>query len=203
MNVAKSAKIAIIVLFSFFFKHTLSQNINSSSTYVQTYYHKKIVSSINNASYFFYEENKGLLFLKLDFKKFLEESDSLNDWLYDLVESHMYFKADLPPEIFYNLGNRSSKSIALNGKIYFNGHWHNQRIDLGILHTENSVLSQPSTNSKFDGYRLNVNFSFQPKDYKIQNKPHHLKKSITIGISSGRINQLTPEMIPVLSEIYK
>jgi len=203
MNIATSAKIFFVVFLSFFFKQVLSQNINSSNTFVQTYYNKKIVSSINDASYIFFEENKGILFLKLDFKKFLEQGDSLNDWLYDLAESQMYFKGELPPETFNTLSNRNSKSITVSGQIYFNGLWHNQRIDVGILHTENSVLSQPSTNSYFDGFRLNFNFSFQPKDYKIQYKPHQLKKSITVGISSGRINVLTPEMIPVLSEIYK
>jgi hypothetical protein len=54
-----------------------------------------------------------------------------------------------------------------------------------------------------DGFRLSFNFSIQPKDFKIQYKSHHLTKNITIGVSSGRINVLSPEMIPVLSEIYK
>jgi hypothetical protein len=203
MKLKKLLSFSLLLLFALPFKIVFSQIINSSNTFVQTYYNKSMVSSINNASYIFYEENKGLVFLKLDFKKFLEEGDSLNDWLFDLAESHLYFKAELPPETFYSLSNRNSKSITLNGQIFFNGHWHNQRINLGILHTENSVLSQPSNNMNLDGYRLSFNFSIQPKDFRIQYKPHHLTKNITIGVSSGRINVLSPEMIPVLSEIYK
>jgi hypothetical protein len=203
MKLRKLSNFCCLLFIFLFFKSGVSQVINSSNTFVQTFYNKKHVSSINSASYIFFEENKGLIFLKLDFKKFLEPGDSLNDWLFDLAESQLYFKAELPPETFYSLSNRNSKSITLNGQVYFNGYWHNQRIDLGILHTENSVLSQPSSNMSLDGFRLSFNFSIQPKDFKIQYKAHHLTKNISIGVSSGRINILTPEMIPALSEIYK
>ncbi|MFN5627985.1 MAG: hypothetical protein ACK48W_01740, partial [Bacteroidota bacterium] len=94
MKLIKLISFKLLLLFIFSFKILFSQTINSSNTFVQTYYNKSMVSSINNASYIFYEENKGLIFLKLEFKKFLEEGDSLNDWLFDLAESHLYFKAE-------------------------------------------------------------------------------------------------------------
>jgi len=34
-----------------------------------------------------------------------------------------------------------------------------------------------------------VQISFKPKEFKLDKKPHHLKKTISINIGSGYINQ--------------
>jgi hypothetical protein len=73
MKLKKLLSFSLLLLFALPFKIVFSQIINSSNTFVQTYYNKSMVSSINNASYIFYEENKGLVFLKLDFKKLIQE----------------------------------------------------------------------------------------------------------------------------------
>jgi hypothetical protein len=39
-----------------------------------------------------------------------------------------------------------------------------------------------------------LQISFKPKEFKLDKKPHHLKKTISINIGSGYINQLKPGM---------
>ncbi len=69
-----------------------SQSIISSNTYIQTCIDKTQCSSINNASYLFYDENSNNLYLKIDFTSFKSGQDSIDGWLDDLTGSFVLYK---------------------------------------------------------------------------------------------------------------
>jgi len=67
-----------------------------------------------------YDETTQGLTIKIDFSKLKTDVDSLDEWLLDLEESHLIYKAALTPETFPTPGNLVSKNIELPGTIRFN-----------------------------------------------------------------------------------
>lgn len=179
-----------------------SQLIISSSTFIQTCVQKTQCFSINNASFLFYDESKQALYLKLDFNKFKTGQDTIDDWLTDLTSTNLYFKAPLGAEQFTNLSNHNHKTLKLNGQVYLNGIWHSQTVELSLFVTESNLLNNNNNESIYDVLKMNFSLSILPRDFKVHKKPHHLRKTIFIGISLGRVNQLRPGQEQLLEEAY-
>ena len=179
-----------------------SQENISSSTFIQTCIKNHQCYSINNSSYLFYDETKSSFYLRVDFSKFEIGVDSIDDWLKDLEETNLIFKAPMDAAQFNGLSNHRHKDLKLNGQIFFNGIWKDQTIDLSLYLSENGLLNITNSQLNYDRYKVNFILNVLPKDFKIHKKPHHLKKSIVIGVTLGRINKLMPEMIPSLGEAY-
>jgi hypothetical protein len=185
-------KITILFLLSALFLKFYSQDVLSSNTFIQTCLHNRQCYSINNSSYLFYDESRNVFFLKIDFSKFKTGQDTIDDWLDDLSSTFLYFKAPMDKEIFQSgFANHHTKILKLHGQAFLNAIWHNQDIELSLFTTDNSVISNNS-NSNYSSFKVNFSLSIHPKEYKIHKKPHHLKKTILIGVTLGRINLLQP-----------
>lgn len=190
-------------LFILFFSFKVySQSIISSNTYIRTCIDKTECSSINNASYLFYDENNNTLYLKVDFNTFKSGQDSIDDWLEDLTGTFLYYKVSFPQEEFRGLSNHRHKTLTLNGQVYLNGIWHNQSVDLTLFSTENGMMTSNTNGNHYDDYKVNFSLSISPKDFKLHKKPHHLRKTIFIGIALGRVNLLPPGAQQILGEAY-
>jgi hypothetical protein len=193
----------IVILLLIAVKTTFAQgNIISSNTVIQTCIKDMQCFSINNSSYLFYDDSKQSLYLKVDFKKFKVGDDTIDDWLNDLVDTYLYFKAPFDASNFSGLTNNNHKTYKVNGQALLNGIWHTQAVEITIYQSEGGLLDQNSNKNNFDLYKINFSINILPREYKIHKKPHHLKKSIFIGVSLGRINQLQPGMQGLLGEAY-
>lgn len=180
------------------------QNIISSNVYVQTCIQKTNCFSENSSAFIFYDETRQELILKIDFKKVKTGKDTLYDWMEDLAGSYFYFTGNVNKEDFLNLSNNNSRQLKVNGKILFNDIVQTTQTEITIFHTsENSLMNRTTNDNNFDLYKITFGLSFLPKDFKIHKRPHHLKKSITIGVSAGRINQLKPEMEKLVEEVHR
>ncbi len=180
-----------------------AQNILSSNSFIQTCINNSQCFSINNSSYLFYDESKNALYLKIDFVKFKSGQDSLDEWLDDLSSTFLYFKAPVDKEVFQSgFANHHTKVLKLHGQAYLNGIWRNQDVELSLFSSENSVINTSNNNQQYDNIKVNFGLTILPKDYKIHKKAHHLKKSIFIGITMGRINLLQAGMESILKEAY-
>lgn len=176
--------------------------IISSNTYIRTCINKLECASISNSSLLFYDENKNSLYLKVDFNNFKTGEDSLDNWLDDLSETALYYKAPFPPENFLGLSNNQHKNFTLKGQTYLNGIWLDQIVELSLYSSENSITSASNIGNNYDNYKVNFSISVVPKDFKLHKKPHHLTETIFIGLALGRINLLKPETLPLLGEAY-
>jgi hypothetical protein len=193
----------LLIVFGFSIISLFNQaQIISSNTYIRTCINKLECASISNSSLLFYDENKNSLYLKIDFNNFKTGQDSLDNWLDDLSETALYYKAPFPPENFLGLSNNQHKNFTLRGQTYMNGVWLDQTIELSLYSSENSITSASNIGNNFDNYKVNFSLSVVPKDFKLHKKPHHLTETIFIGIALGRINQLKPESRPLLGEAY-
>jgi hypothetical protein len=134
--------------------------------------------------------------------KFKVGVDSIDDWLNDLNETFLYFKVPIDAKQFNNLSNHTHHHVKENGQIFINGIWHTQKVEITIFMTENGLLNTNNVGDKFDNYKVNFLLNIIPKDFKIQKKPHHIKKTIVIGVTLGRINKLQPGMEKLLEEAY-
>jgi len=192
-------RLALFFGFAFAILSVKSQGIQSSNTYIQTKYHHAVCFSVNNSSYLFYDESKQTLYLKIDFSKFKSGQDSLDEWLDDLSSTNFYFKAELDKHAFDGgFSNSQGKSLKLNGQAFLNGVWHNHQIDLSLFSAE----AKSGSVNPYEQVRANFGLAILPKDFKIHKKPHHLKKVINIGVTLGRINLLSPDMVNLLKEVY-
>lgn len=193
----------IVLLTILFFQKTFAQGIISSSSFIQTCINKSQCFSINNSSVLFYDESKSAFYLKIDFLKFKTGQDTLDDWLDDLSSSNLYFTAPMDKEIFQSgFSNHHIKVIKLQGQVFLNGVWHNQDVEMDLYSSENSVSEIKNNQNIYDQIKVNFSLTLSPKDFKIHKKAHHLKKTILIGVSLGRINLLLPSMIDILKEAY-
>ncbi len=195
-------KFLIVALFFLCGKY-FSQGIISSNSFIQTCLNKTQCFSINNSSTLFYDETKNAFYLKIDFNKFKTGQDTLDDWLDDLSSTNLYFKAPLDKEQLQSgYSNHHIKTFKIQGKTYLNGIWHNQDIEMNIYSSENSVSEIKNNQNIYDNLKVNFSLALSPKDFKIHKKPHHLKKTILIGVTLGRINLLQPGMQELLKEAY-
>jgi len=193
----------ITFLLVLFFASAKSQHIVSSNTYIQTCVDKAQCSAINNSSYLFYDEADNMLYLKVDFNDFKSGHDSIYDWLEDLAHTNLYFKAPIAKEEFYGLKNHEHKVVKLNGRVLFNGIWHNQTVSVSLFSSEGSLVSRNNNGNMYDNYKMNFTLSVLPRNFKIHKMPHHLRKVITIGLVLGRINLLQPGNDQILGEAYR
>jgi hypothetical protein len=194
----------IILLFLLIASGLNAQNIISTNAYVQTCIQKTNCFSENITAFMFYDESREELILKVDFNKVKTGKDTLDDWKEDLSGSYFYFIGHLNKDVFVQQSNNNSRQIKLNGKIFFNDIWQTTITEITVFQTtENSMLNRNTNDNSYDFYKLTFGLSFMPKDFKIHKRPHHLKKSISIGVSAGRVNQLKPEMEKLVEEIHR
>ncbi len=187
------------LIFTFFFVTARAQGIISSNTFIQTCVHQSQCFSINNSSYLFYDESKNTFFLKVDFLKFKTGQDTLDDWLDDLASTYLYFKAAMDKEVFQSgFANHHTKVLKLHGQAFLNGIWHKQDVEISLFTSDNGLLNTTGNQTIYDSFKVNFSISIIPKEYQIHKKQHHLKKTIFIGVTLGRINLLQSgmELIP-------
>ena len=163
----------------------------SSSAYIQTCYQKNTCFSLSQKGFVYYDANKEQLSFTIDFATFRLGEDSLDEWLDDLSDTKLTFTAELNNYQLPSLSNHASKSYKLKGNLTLN--------DKTVMHTaevtlfeisEQNMDFQSSQNNEFEKLRIHLAISFLPKEYGIDKKPHHLKKTIFINIGSGYINYL-------------
>ena len=93
------------------------------------------------------------------------------------------------------LSNHGHKTLHVNGNVTFNNVVHSYSIDLVLFKiSSDGILFRNTGNDYYDRIRSNIQMSFKPKEFKLDKKPHHLKKTISINIGSGYINQFKPGM---------
>jgi hypothetical protein len=179
----------------------LSQHLISSNTEIRTCLNQTQCASFSNIGYLFFDERKNEFYLKIDFSR-LNTLPATEEWLLDLKDTSFYFKAHFEKSDFPQAANHDSKSYRLNGQLLLNHIWHNETIDMTILSSENSILNPSGTGNEYEVYKVNFSMKFSPKDFKIDEKPHHLKNPIYIAVTQGRINLLEPGMEHLLGEAY-
>ncbi len=170
------------------------QNIHSSNTFIKTNYNHEGFFANKNSSKLFYNAGNSELYLIIDFANFKTGIDSLDEWLDDLSDTKFIYKTVVPTENLPPFSNNGYKSFKLNGTINFN--------NVAQPHSVEMILYQLLTEGEFhtnagnlysDNIRVILQLSFKPKEFKIDKKKHHLKKTIAINIDDGRFNLITPE----------
>jgi hypothetical protein len=184
-------------LFVFFYCTAFSQTINPSKAYINTCYNKHQCFSVNenDGCFLFYNKEQQELSLLIDFNKFKIGNDSLDEWLDDLDDSHFIFKGNIKNQKILELSPNNSTSIILNGIINFNNVASSHSIELTFFEISNQgVLFHDNGQDFLDRVQANIILSFYPREFKIDKKPHHLKKAITISIYRGYLNLFKPEL---------
>jgi hypothetical protein len=179
-----------------------AQSIISSVASVRTCLDNKECSSLNSASYLFYDEAKGAFYLKLEFNALRTGVDSMDYWLDDLKDKYLYFKAPLRKEEFPALSNSNAKTYPVNAEVFMNQVWEAQPVEISIFTTENSQLNYGQTTSTYNKYKVSFGFSIEPESFKLDTMPHHLTETIFISIGLGFINPLDPGMEKYVKEAY-
>jgi hypothetical protein len=179
-----------------------TQSIISSIAGVRTCLNNTECSSLNSASYLFYDEAKNAFYFKLDFNALRTGVDSMDVWLDDLKDKYLYFKAPLRKEEFPSLSNSNAKTYQINAEVFMNQVWEAQSVDISIFTTENSQLNYGQTSSNYNKYKVSFGFSLDPRTFKLDTMPHHLTETIFISIGLGFINQLEPGMEKFVKEAY-
>lgn len=175
----------------------------SSHAYIQTCIDKSQCFAINSSAFLFYDEPKGAVFLKLNLAKFKSGEDSLDDWLDDLGGNYLYLKAPLQKELFDGgLSNHNSKTFKINAQVLLNNVWHDEPIDLTLSLAEPSLLDPSAGNNAYSNKRITFALVLSPKNYKVHKGSHNVKKTIYIGVHSGRINLIRDNMYLLLGEAY-
>lgn len=179
-----------------------TQSIISSIAGVRTCLNNTECSSVNSASYLFYDEAKAAFYLKLDFNALRTGVDSMDVWLDDLKDKYLYFKAPLRKEEFPALSNSNAKTYKVNAQVFMNQVWEDQPAEISIFTTENSQLNYGQTDSHYNKYKVSFGFSLDPRTFKLDTMPHHLTETIFISIGLGFINPLEPGMEKYVKEAY-
>lgn len=178
-----------------------SQNLIPSTTYLQLCYNKKACFSIANSSLIFFNNQNNELILQVDFDKFKTGNDTLDEWLNDLEHRHLVFKGHLNTNNLLLLSHHNSKPIMVNGIVTFNGISKPHTIELNIFEISNAgILFNNNSQDYFDRVNINTQLAFFTKDFNI-NK--HYKKTITIALYRGYINELKPEMESLIKDRNK
>jgi len=184
---------SLVVYFNI--KASFSQEIFPSSTFVKTQYQHKDFFANQNASLLIFNQASNDFFMVVDFSKLKLGVDSLDEWLDDLDDSKLIFKGELDANQLPALSNHGFKTIKINGKVKFNEVVNPLAVEIIMFCiAPDGVLYRKTGNDYFDKIRINIQVVIKPKDYKIDKKPHHLKKVITINIGNGIINNYSPGM---------
>lgn len=182
--------IKILIVFIFSLNTLNAQEILSSKTYINTCYNEQQCFSLNSASFIFYNNDNHELSFSIDFSKFKTGNDTIDSWLDDLDDTKLTFKGELIYDNLLVLTNHNSKAVVVNGLMTFNGVSHSHKIEVTIFEvSREGVLFQNNQQDYNDRINVNLGFSFMPKEFKIDKKPHHLKKKITVGIYRGYVNK--------------
>jgi len=182
--------IKILIVFVFSLNTLNAQEILSSKTYINTCYNEQQCFSLNSASFIFYNNDNHELSFSIDFSKFKTGNDTIDSWLDDLDDTKLTFKGELIYDNLLVLTNHNSKAVVVNGLMTFNGVSHSHKIEVTIFEvSREGVLFQNNQQDYNDRINVNLGFSFMPKEFKIDKKPHHLKKKITVGIYRGYVNK--------------
>ncbi len=185
----------LILIFMFFSSSTFAQDLQSSKTYIQTCYHDQQCFSLNSSSFIFYNPDNHELIITVDFAKFKLGNDTLDEWLDDLDDTKLIFRGHLNTDNLLSLTHHNSKAIILNGLMSFNGVSHAHSVELTLFEIpREGILFNDNQNNYFDRINANLQFGFYPKEFKINKKPHHLKKKITLAIYRGYVNPLKSGM---------
>ena len=172
-----------------------SQQVLSSKTYIQTSYNHQQNFSLNSSSYVFYNPDNHEFIIKVDFAKFRIGNDTLDEWLDDLDDSKLIFRGYLNTDNLLDLTHHNSKALLVNGIMSFNGISHSHTVELTLFEIpRESLLFIENQNNYFDRINANLQFGFYPKEFKIDKKPHHLKKKITLASYRGYVNPFTQSM---------
>ena len=184
-----------LLIVYFFTGNILSQEVVPSNTSIKTCIQKEICFGSQNSSNLFYNEANSEFYLVINFEKFKTGIDSLDVWLDDLDDSKFIFKGQLNLDKLPALSNNGYKTVHINGTAIFNGISHSHMVDIILFSIpQEGILYRNTGNDYYDKIRVNMEIAFKPKEFKIDKKPHHLKKTISINIGSGYINQVKPGM---------
>lgn len=181
------------------------QELVSSNTSIESCNDQQNCVTIKSVSYLFFDETKNEFYLKLDFSKFRTENDTTDNWINYMSDSLLYFKAILAEEDFPALSNQNTKTIRLNGRVFYNNVWKDQAVNLNVFQTENSIVpnsSSTSNNLKYDNYKVSFNIPFVPKEFKAYKKLYYNNQTVSVAVTLGRIILLRPGMEFHLKEIY-
>lgn len=172
-----------------------SQEVYPSNTFVKTCFQNETCFANQNSSTLFYNETNSEFYLVIDFKMFKTGVDSLDIWLDDLDDTKFIFKGVLNSDKLPALSNHGYKTLHVHGNITFNGVTQNHSIDVILFKiSPDGMLYKNTGNDYYDKIRSNIQISFKPREFKLDKKPHHLKKVIAINIGSGYMNPLKPGM---------
>lgn len=172
----------------------IAQELRKSSTYIDTYYHGEKHFSIKDASFIFYSPGNGEIYITLNFADLKCGVDSLDEWLLDLTDTKLVFKGHLQNSDLLSLTHHNLKSLEVNGQINFNGKSHNHSVMIHFFEiSREGLLFISNSQDYFDRVAANIQFTFFPKEFDIQKKPHHLKKKISVAIGKGIINEFKTE----------
>lgn len=167
------------------------QTLRKSNAYIQTCYQSQTCYSISQSAMVTYNANYHDLTISMNFSEFKTGVDSLDEWLADLTESNLVFKVQLNEDQFPVISNHNSKSYRLKGDLTVNNQTHKHVADIVIFDSGDSQVQTPnSANSGIDKLHINFSIQFLPKEFGIDKKKHHLKKTIFINIGNGYINYI-------------
>lgn len=172
-----------------------AQETQLSNTFVKTQYQNKDFFANQNASLLIYNHASNDFFMIVDFAKLKLGIDSLDEWLGDLADTKLVFKGELDANQLPALSNHGFKTMKVNGKIKFNEVVNPFPVEI-VLYciAPDGVLYRKTGNEYFDKTRVNIQLVIKPKEFKIDKKPHHLKKTISINIGNGIVNSYVPGM---------
>lgn len=180
-----------------------AQDLVSSNTSVESCIDKSDCVTFKSGSLLFYDETKNELVLKVDFSKFRIDGDTTDNWINDMIDTLLFYKAILNKEDFPTLSNQNTKTLKLNGKVFYNQTWRDQPIEISVYPTENSIVPGSSGNLRYDNLKVNFNIPFVPKDFKAYKELYYNNQTVDIAVTLGRINLLRPGMEYHLKEIYQ
>ncbi|HEY1039717.1 MAG TPA: hypothetical protein VGF30_09950 [Bacteroidia bacterium] len=188
----------LICLLAFVLKGR-SQDILSSSISIETCMDSIDCYSGNNSGILFYDETKSALYLRVNFN---DEKDSIIQWYKGLPEDNLYFKVVVPPDFFKNTALYDKKVIPLTGLIFYNGYWQPQKVDVGLFVTESSNLVIDTKTDPYQFFKINFAFTLLLSEFEEFHAVTEYHEIISVGLSSGRINELKPGMEPLLGAAY-
>src|ERR1043166_4608878 len=179
----------------------VAQDLHPSNTYVRTCLSNIECSAMSGASFLFYDRATEKFYIKIDFNAFKSGQDSVDFWLQDLDDTFLFFKASVKESEFPSLSSYNARTIRMDGQLFLNGLVRSKTIDMSLFRAEDDLQSN-STGENFNAYKVNLSFSFSPKDFNINKKPARLTNNVFIGINAGFINLLTPGMGAQLGAAY-
>lgn len=189
------------VTLSLFSLISFSQNLIPSYAYIQTCYNKQDCYSIGNSAFLYLNHSNNEFILQVDFSKFKLGNDTLDEWLENLTVSQLIFKGSLNTSNSAGLSHPLLKPINVNGFVTFNGITKPYHMEIVVSGNSQSGLNQVGNpQNNYDIVNASLQLLIHPKDFKVVTKSHHYKNKITIAISRGYLNELTPQLEHLILE---